>query len=295
MFSGPRPLVEVTKGVDPAILNWKPNYYPQTDTLGYKAQRMIFRQSVWNLEFAFKPMRMIYVDLPGPGGKFQRKPVWYMVYRVSNRGSHLNPTMGHFKVVNKEGKKVPEWAAEPDSFGHNQFGVDYVNRTVRFFPRFVLHGHDVDKRYLDQLVPLAIPQIQRREDPAIKLYDTVSITTVDIPVSDERIDRSVWGVVTWVDLDPKIDFFSIYIQGLTNALKFEDNPDAFRADSPPLTGRKISTKTLQLCFWRPGDEVLPTENEIHYGLPRLTNSIAQKEAVKLYGVTDPVSYRWFFP
>jgi len=293
--SGPRPLLEVTKGVDPRILNWEPNYSPKTDTLGYKAQRVILRRNVWCLEFAFKPLRMIYVDIPQPNGKLQRKPVWYLVYRVKNLGNHLAPEKGHFALEGAGADRDVQWLPEPDRFGHMEFGVDRVNHTIRFFPRFVLMGHDVEKRYLDQLIPVAIPQIQKREDPAIKLHDSVSITTVDIEVSDERIDRSVWGVVTWMDLDPEIDFFSVYVQGLTNAYKFEDNPDEFNQGDPPLTGRKISTKTLQLCFWRPGDRVLPTEREIHYGMPFFSNSKKIAETNELYGVDERIDYRWFYP
>ena len=32
---------------------------------------------------------MIDVDLPQPSGKMQRKRLWYMVYRVTNRGNYL--------------------------------------------------------------------------------------------------------------------------------------------------------------------------------------------------------------
>ena len=36
-------------------------------------------------------MRMVYVDIPQPNGKMQRKLVWYMVYRVRNLGGHIKP------------------------------------------------------------------------------------------------------------------------------------------------------------------------------------------------------------
>ena len=295
LFSGPRPLPEITKGVDPRILNWEPNFSPKTDTLGYKAQQVVIRSGVWHLEFSFKPLRMIEVDLPHPSGQLQRKQVWYMVYRLRNLGYHQNPSKGHFVFEGSGADRTAKWQPAADRFGHSEFGVDRVNRTVRFFPRFVLMAHDVEKRYLDQLVPLAIPLIQKREDPAIKLYDSVNISTVEIEVSDDRIDRSVWGVVTWMDLDPKIDFFSIYIQGLTNAYKFEDDLEKFKLGSPPLTGRKISTKTLQLCFWRPGDELLLNEREVRYGMPFFSNSVQRDKTNALYGVEERIDYRWFYP
>lgn len=310
IFSGPREFQEVTKGVAPDVLEWTPQYSPRTDTLahrsGYKRAKdaengVIFRHGVWDLEFAFKPLRMIYVDIPQPSGQFQRKPVWYMVYRVRNLGYHLNPEEGHFKLEGVGPSRKVQWTTEADPaddpddnwFGYREFGVNHVNHTVRFFPRFVLKAHDVDKSYLDQLIPVAVPLIQKREDPAIKLHDSVSITTVDIEVSEDRIDHSVWGVVTWMDLDPRIDFFSIYVRGLTNAYKFQYDDKPFKLGD--VTGRKISPKTLQLCFWRPGDEVTPDEKEIHYGMPFFASNQKMKQMLALYGVDERIDYRWFYP
>ncbi len=88
-----------------------------------------------------------------------------------------------------------------------------------------------------------------------------------IPLSTATDDRSVWGVATWVGIDPRIDFFSIYINGLTNAYRWTDPPGAFKAGDPPGTGRQYKHKTLQLNFWRPGDEFALLEDEIHIGAP----------------------------
>lgn len=293
-FSGPRPLVEVTEGIDPAILNWTPNYSPQSETLKAKALATVFRRRVWYLEFSFKPLRMIEIDIPQANGKMQRTSVWYMVYRIKNNGYHLNPKQGRF--VFEGDRKVPKWVKDADEFGHTMWGVDRVNHTVRFFPKFVLEAREFEtpKRYMDQLIPVAIPQIQRREDPAIKLYDSVSVSTVDIPVSTERIDRSIWGVVTWVDINPHVDFFSVYIQGLTNAYRFADPEGAFKVGDPPLTGRRFQTKTLQLCFWRPGDAVLEHEKEIRYGMPAVDTESERERMLKLYNVPERVDYRWLY-
>ena len=88
-FSGPREVVEFVHGVPD--LEWIPNFFPQSDTLLPIAGEAIFRRPVWCLEFGFKPVRMIYVDVPQPTGKMQRKLIWYMVYRVTNRGYALSP------------------------------------------------------------------------------------------------------------------------------------------------------------------------------------------------------------
>jgi hypothetical protein len=107
-----------------------------------------------------------------------------------------------------------------------------------------------------------------------------------IPVSDGRIDRGVWGVATWTDIDPRMDFFSIYVGGLTNAYRWEDPPGAYQPGDPLGRGRRFAQKTLQLNFWRPGDERDPNEREYRYGVP-LGKS-------HLYDVADGVAYRWVY-
>ena len=39
---------------------------------------------------------------------------------------------------------------------------------------------------------------------------------------------------TWID--PRIDFFSVFVGGLTNAFQFEDVPGGFKPGDPPGTG-----------------------------------------------------------
>ena len=54
----------------------------------------------------------------------------------------------------------------------------------------------------------------------------------------------------------------------------------------PGAGRSFVRKTLQLNFWRPGDELLQDEREIRYGVP-----VGKAD---LYGVDDGVAYRWVY-
>ncbi|MCA9271357.1 MAG: hypothetical protein KDA41_22895, partial [Planctomycetales bacterium] len=79
----------------------------------------------------------------------------------------------------------------------------------------------------------------------------------------------------------------------TNAYEFEDPAGAFKSGDAPLTGRKIRSKTLQLCFWSPGDELLPSEEEVHFGFPTFPTK-TEKELLELYGLEKPVDYRWIF-
>jgi len=55
------------------------------------AKEVTFRRDVWYLNFQFKPLRKIQIDLPQPGGKMQRTWVHYLVYSVTNPGKAMHP------------------------------------------------------------------------------------------------------------------------------------------------------------------------------------------------------------
>jgi len=313
-WHGPLPLIEVPVNI--ADLDYQPNIEAKSATVFERAKGVTLRRGIWNLEFAFKPMRMIYVDVPQPSGKMQRKLIWYMVYRVKNKGGHFQVTEEKTLVADAiphstfkmtpvteltEGKLGPDGAIVKDDMGNPV--LQPVK--IRFLPHFVLQSKEYDKEYLDRIIPSALAPIKAREFPGdkdVKLYDSISISSVDIPLSEERIDKSVWGVVTWEQIDPRIDYFTVYIQGLTNAFKFEDPPGAFKKGSPPGTGRKFTTKTLQLNFWRPGDTVEENEEEIRYGvrldgdsnLEKGFYSELQQKILTEHGIEKPLDSLWIY-
>ncbi|MEX2187281.1 MAG: hypothetical protein WD875_10820 [Pirellulales bacterium] len=260
-------------------LAWKPNYLAETQTLAAMAKDVPFRRTIWNLEFTFKPLRMIEVDVPQATGKMERKLIWYMVYRVKNNGAQLRPKQREADETVTLGAEI---GAAQTTIPKGTFAVELTDKVVlpidptatereaiKFFPLFVLEAHKLatPKAYVDHLIPVAVPEIQRREDSKRKLLNSVQMAQTTIPLSTDRVDRSVWGVVTWEDIDPRTDFLSVYVQGLTNAYKWEDTPAAIQPGSPPATGRKFLQRTLKLNFWRPGDEFEENEREIHYGVP----------------------------
>ncbi len=253
-------------------LEWKPEFIAAADTLFGMAAQAKFRRDIYCLEFAFKPLRMIEVDVPLASGATERELVWYLMYRVRNTGETLKPVQGEDGVyTTKLGMGGP----------------------VRFLPQFVLESQDrlasgarVSKAYLDRVIPAAVAAISQRETPGHMLLNSVEMSQRPIPVSADRIDRSVWGVATWIDVDPRIDFFSVYVGGLTNAYRWTDNPAAFHPGDPPGKGRQFVRKTLQLNFWRPGDELLPNEREFRYGVP--------PDKAALYDVPDGVAFRWVY-
>ncbi|UUO06350.1 hypothetical protein M4951_23755 [Blastopirellula sp. J2-11] len=247
-FTGPEPILEILKGAQG--LDWTPETLPETRTLKAMAEQVIYRRNVWGLDFSFKPIRMIEVDVPQPTGKMQRKTLWYMVFRVRNMGNPLEATATTFET----GDTLYEAVQASGS-----------TAPIRFFPRFVLESSDQKKEYLDRLVPVAMEPIAAREMGGTPLYDTVSVSRFDMPVSSEEVDNGVWGVAIWEDIDPNTDYFSIYVDGLTNAYRWTDKPENV---DPMKIGahREYQTKTLKLNFWRPGDRYNEHEDEIRFGV-----------------------------
>ncbi len=203
------------------------------------AKQVPFRRDIWALEFKFKPVRMIWVDMPQPGGKMQRKQVWYMIYCVTNPGKTMHP------VVKEDGTCQIEFVAKP----------------LRFIPEFLLEAPEFNKAYPDRVIPVALGPIRMREDRNRKFLTSVEMCR------DIKVGETLWGVATWEDLDPRIDRFSIYVQGLTNAYVWKDEEGRYKKGDPIGTGRRLSRKTLKLNFWRPGDEFFEHEQEIRFGIP----------------------------
>jgi hypothetical protein len=174
---------------------------------------------VWCLEFSFKPVRFVTVEVPTASGRVEQKLVWYLVYRVRNTSE----------------------------------------KPVRFVPQFVLHSRDTDLYYPDRIIATAIEPIRQREDPRRRLLNTVEMSNAEIPPSPDSDEGSVWGVALWRDIDPATDRFSIFIKGLTNAYRIKTDDEG--------NWQGYTRKTLQLNFWRPGDEFFEHEGEIRYGTP----------------------------
>lgn len=262
-------IVEIRANAD---AKWQPELMTDSRTLYGMAEGVKFRRDVSCLEFSFKPLRMIRVNVPGPDGTAESKLVWYMVYAVRNTGEVMKPVEGDGGVfTTKMGKGGP----------------------LRFVPSFVLESHDltadgqpIEKAYLDRIIPAAMTAIRARETRGQTLLNSAEMAQQILPPSDGRTDNRVWGVATWTDVDPRIDFFSVFVGGLSNAYQWEDPPGAYKAGDKPGTGRAFARKTLQLNFWRPGDEHLQDEREVRFGVARGKGG--------LYNVSEGVAYRWVY-
>lgn len=203
------------------------------------AKNVAFRRDIWTLEFRFKPVRMIWVDVPQANGKMRRKLIWYMVYNVTNPGKAMKP------------------AQQEDG----TFEIEYVDRPVRFIPLFKLEAPEFNKVYPDRVIPVAVGPIRSREDPNRTFHTSVEMSR------EIGVGETLWGVAMWEDVDPRIDRFSVYVHGLTNAYKWQDDAAKVQPGAPVGTGRRLARKILKLNFWRPGDEYLEKEDEIRFGIP----------------------------
>jgi hypothetical protein len=253
------------------------------------ARNVTFRHDVWTLQFEFKPVRMIHVDVPQPSGRMRRKLIWYMVYSVTNRKIEEKTW---YLVYNEQQEKLEEKviavdgaggvAEPPPQYGwmhplqsqEGTYQIQFLNKPIRFIPEFLLESHEFNKVYPDRVIPVAIGDprgkgpIWLREDPNQRFYTSVQMCDAGKgPEGAVAVGETVWGVAMWEDIDPRIDRFSVYVRGLTNAYRWQDEEGAYRQGSPIGTGRRLSRKTLKLNFWRPGDRYFEHEREIRYGIP----------------------------
>lgn len=253
--------VDLPIAVQHPELQWKPNFAPESDTLLELSKKVTFRSTVYGFEFAFKPVRIVEVDLPTASGS-EKQLVWYMVYRVTYRGNDYKPTV------------------EKDQFENEVYGkpTTVSAKSVRFMPNFHLVTKGLksainakDQRLLDKVIPQAVNRIAAEERIAT-LYDSISIQQLAMEVG-----QSVWGVATWSGVDPNTDFFTVEVKGLTNAQRID------------LVGDKLkyTHKTLVLNFFRPGDTVNLTSDKIQYGVPAVNRMAGlKKELAKVLSNRD---------
>jgi hypothetical protein len=243
------------------------------------AKDVPFRRDVWALDFQFKPVRMIWIDIPQPSGYMQRKLIWYMVYSVTNTGRVMHSV---------ENEDLPYEVSDKRQLAK----VEWVDRPVRFTPEFLLEAQVrrpdksiLKKVYPDRVIPVAMGPIRLREEPSRRFLTSVEMCR------ELKVGETQWGVATWEDIDPKTFEFSIYVTGLTNSYRWTDQPGEYKNRDPIGKGRKLFRKTLKLNFWRPGDQYHEHEDEIRYGVPQ---ELLPKERDGSPKVPEGVDYEWVY-
>ena len=253
-------VVEITQGK--ADLAWTPKMAPANATFVERGRGREYPRDIWCLEFAFKPPRMLDVDVPAADLKMQRKQIWYLVYRVKNVGGR--------RLVTPPADGVAEKVVRQ---------TEAFETPIRFLPHFVLEslepvqdgeGLSSYRGYLDRLVPSAMDAIRKREDPNRRFLDSVEMSASDIQPGEER-----WGVAIWEDIDPRIDFFSIYVRGLTNAVRWRQRPGSvIKPNDPPGAHIEETLESLRLDFWRPGDDRPEGDTEMRIGFAGMFERMA---------------------
>ncbi|MCG8648561.1 MAG: hypothetical protein MI861_01935, partial [Pirellulales bacterium] len=153
-----------------------------------------------------------------------------------------------------------------------------------FFPMLVLGDHLSGKQYVDRILPTAKEKIAVREQITAPLYNSVEISKVNVPYGADSASAGVWGIATWEDVDPNLDFVSIEVYGLTNAFEQDGEGD----DAP------YRRKALRLNFYRPGDTMRQTRDTIRFGVPAFQDERQQAYILQKYGLDERLDYQWVF-
>jgi hypothetical protein len=233
---------------------WDPAHAPSHATLVKLAQNRAFPRDVWCLEFAYKAPRLIDIDVPDEDFRMRRERVWYLVYRVRNLG-------GRRIIFDKDPRTNQDDFTRP-------LVERFDDKAIRFSPHFVLETHEALSRdeglleyqdFLDRLVPTALAPIAARERiPLDALHDSVSIGESELEPGEQR-----WGVAVWESIDRRFDFFSIFVYGLTNAIRWQRDVELDdQAAQDEVFSARRDLECLRLDFWHPGDEAHDEREEM---------------------------------
>jgi hypothetical protein len=256
---------------------YQPNSFSGAETLSGRTRDVVLFRDVWQYEFAFLGLRQIELDVPVSKSAVARKNVWYLVYRVRNVGK----TVSYDRITDQLVK------TEQHEIVYDRSEVDPSTLPGRFFPLLTLvgwvHSPQTGKyqrvEYTDSVLPTAVRQIQLEEDAGTELLDSVELARRELPKAEGKADGAVWGVATWVDVDPRIDYASVRIQGLTNAYRIVNNADG---------SKSFRFRQLQLNFYRPGDILRESEDAISPGVPLVDSPREQVEIAQRYELPGPL-------
>lgn len=260
-------------GID--VQPYQPKTLPRQVTLHELSRRVVLFRDIWQYEFSFTGLRQMSQPIRQPSGQIAQNNIWYMVYRVRNLGK----SMGFEQV-----KANPNFDRQLYELQKNK---QDAGKPPEFLPRFTLEGWVIPAEkseyeeaiYRDFIDPSLVKMIQQREDSGRKLLSTVQMSQAEIPVIKDPASDGVWGVAVWKDVDPRIDYLSVYVSGLTNAYRIRKDSDG---------NIDLDKKTLQLNFWRPGDTVSESQDDVDYGIPLVNDPRQQVLITKRYALPGPI-------
>ena len=192
---------------------------------------------IWMMEVQFKPMRMVYVEIPDlKTGELRPEQVWYLAWR---------------SVVRNVDHRDVDVTAPVNV-------LDSLPGPRQFVPEFTLVTYDDPKSEIpdqilqDEILPAAMVQIRRIE--RAPHLDSVQVIQ-DVPAAVEQAEEEIpwiYGAATWRGVDPETDFFKVIIGGFTNQYEIRKADD----DSPQIWRKVIVQK-----YTRPGDRFDTSQRE----------------------------------
>jgi len=202
---------------------------------------------LWMMEVQFKPMRMVFVNLPDPKtGEMKQEQVWYLAWR---------------SIVRQVDHRAPN-----DTLPVNR--LDPLPGPRQFIPEFTLITYDdpnteiPDQILHDEILPPAMAQIRHIERaPHLNSIQVVQDLPEQVPMEAEE-QPWIYGAATWRGVDPETDFFKVMIGGFTNAYEVRNADDGTR---------QVWRKVIEQKYARPGDRFDPSQREFQFvGDPRWT-------------------------
>lgn len=254
---------------------YQPQTLPRQVTLHERSRRVVLFRDVWQYEFSFTGLRQMARPIRQPNGQVTQENIWYMVYRIRNLGK----SMGFEQV-----KANPNFDRQLYELQKNKQAAD---TKTDFLPRFTIEGWVIPAEkteyekavYRDFIDPALVKRVQQKEDPGRRLLSTIEMSQVNLPVIQDPAADGAWGVAVWRDVDPRIDYLSVYVSGLTNAYRIKQDAN----------GKiELDQKTLQLNFWRAGDTVSEAEDEVDYGIPLVNDARRQVLITRRYALPGPI-------
>jgi hypothetical protein len=182
------------------------------------------KNGIWVLNFRFKDLRLIKVNIPGRG----QRVVWYLWYQVINRTGEPRTFIPDFELV----------TADPPGVSEDQ----------------------VLPKAQEAIAAVEDPSTPPKERLK-RLLNSVTIASEPIPVSKEESEafpRAVTGVATWDNISPDANQYSVYISGLSNGWSVDDK-GVVRRKTLQLNfrrvGDKYSTDSREIRFVGPAEWV----------------------------------------
>ncbi|MFM7056293.1 MAG: hypothetical protein ACKO2P_05155 [Planctomycetota bacterium] len=214
--------------------------------------------SLWVGEVQFKPLRLIRLSwTDARTGKTQQEIVRYLVYRMIRRD--------YTELAGAEKQELELKLADPDNDPSNVLDPD-SSRPLQM-PRFLLQADEADGTVAASWQDEVNVSIQNavfaremgRRGLNLRLFNSAEgLQEIGEPVASanpDALQKAVYGVAVWRNVDDKADFFTVYMSGFSNA---------YRISTDAAGNKVVEEKVVIQKFKRPGDEF--RQEELEYRL-----------------------------